>query len=124
MLRNNILDKNVSVRCGGGDHICASLDLVGDYRIVAAVHVLDSADFNCIRTGSANVRAHGVEEVREVNYVRLFCGVFNNGQPLRLDCGEDNIDRRADRSLVKINGAAFEPLCGGVDYRIFAYRDC
>lgn len=53
----------------------------------------------------------------------LLGGVFNDGQTLRLDCGEDNIDCRADGRLVEVDGAALKSLRGGVNNGVLADSD-
>ena len=58
--------------------------------------MLNTADFDGVCAGASYVCAHGVQEVCEINDMRLFCGVFNNCQSSGLDCGEDNVDSRTD----------------------------
>ena len=123
MLRDNVFYQHVAVGCGGGDHVGAGLDLIGNNRIVAAVHVFNAADLDRVGARAADVRAHGVEEVCKVNYMRLLGGIFDDGQTLCLDCGKDHVDSSADRGLVKIDGAALKPLGRGVDDSALAYGD-
>ena len=71
-----------------------------------------TADFNNIGASALNVRAHCVQEVRQIDNVRLLCAVFHNGLALGQNSGEHDVHGRADRNNVKINMCAVQAVLG------------
>ena len=66
------------------------------------MQTLDTLDTDRIRTGAANVRTHGVEEVGKVDDVRLARRVLDHGAAARKRRRDDDVHRRADRDLIQI----------------------
>ena len=118
MLRDDVADHDVAARRRRHDHIGAGLDLVGHDGIVAAVHMLDAADLDRVRTGAAHVRAHQVQKVRQVDDVRLLRRIFDDRQPLRPDGGEHDVHGRADADHVEIDRAAHQRVRGRGDHGV------
>ena len=75
-----------------------------------------TADFDNVRSCADNIRAHRVEAVREVNNVRFFRGIFDNGKTFRLNCRHNAIYRRTDGVFVKENLVSDKPVCGEVNH--------
>ena len=113
MLRGDVADGNPAPGRSGGSHVGARLDLVGDDGIGYAVQILHTADLDDVGTGAADVGAHRVEEVRQVDDVRFLGGVLQDRLTLRLDGGEHQVDGRADGYGIKINARTVEGTRGG-----------
>ena len=60
MLRDDVVDDDFATGCSDGRHKSACFDLIGDNRIGAAVQLFHTADFDDVRSGAADDRAHGV----------------------------------------------------------------
>ena len=106
VLGDHVFDQHFAPGRGGRHHIGPGLDLVGDDGIGAAVQLLDAVDLHGVGAGSADVRAHGVEEVRQIHDMRLARRVFDDRAAAGRDGGEDDVHRRADGDLVKIDARA------------------
>ena len=78
------------------------------------METVNTVYLNCVRSGPAHVRAHGVEEVCKVDYMRLTRRIFNDRAALCKRCGEYDIHRRADRDLIEIYSCAVQLAAGGV----------
>ncbi len=74
------------------------------------MQVFYTADLDNVGTRAADIRAHRVQEVREVNDMRLFGSVLDDGLTLRLDGGEHDVDGRSDGNGIEINARAVEGL--------------
>ena len=114
MLGNDVFDQDFSPDGGGGGHVGAGLDLVGDDGVGAAVELLHAVDLDGVRTGAANVRAHGVEEVGKIDDVRLARCIFDDRASLGEHGGDHNVHRRADGDLIEIYARAAQPSAGDV----------
>ena len=112
MLRGDVADRDPASGRGGGSHIGARLDLVGNDGIGNAAQIIHAADLDNVGTGAADVGAHRVEEVRQINDMRFLGGVLEDGLTLRLDSGEHQVDGRADRYGVEIHSRAVEGAGG------------
>ena len=108
MLRDDVLHEHFPACRRGGDHVGARLDLVWDYGVAAAMELLDAVHLDGIGARAADIRAHGIEEVCKVNYMRLARGVLDDGTPLSEGRRKDYIHRRADGDLVEIYSRAVE----------------
>ena len=120
MLRDDVFDQHVAADCGGSGHIRARLDLVGDDGIAAAVQRLDAADLDDVGACAGDLRAHGVQEVREVDDVRLLGAVFDDRHAAAQNCRKQDVHRRADGDDIKIDMAAAQPALRGVGADIAA----
>ena len=106
VLGDHVLDQDLPAGRRGGHHVGACLDLVGNDGIGAAVQFFDAVDLHGIGAGAADVRAHGVEEVRQIDDMRFSRRVFNDRTAAGRHGGEDDVHRRADGDLVKIDARA------------------
>ena len=113
VLGDDVLDEHLTARGGHGGHVGTGLDLVGDDAVAAAGELLHAADADGVRAGALDVRAHGVEEVREVDDMRLLGGVFDRGDAIGEDGGHHDVHRRADADHVEIDGRALEAAAPG-----------
>ncbi len=75
--------------CGG--HKSACLDTVGDDGVLDAFEFLHALYYYTSSTGSGDLRAHGVEKIREIDYLRLCGGGFDDGDALCEGCGHHDI---------------------------------
>ena len=116
MFGYHIFDQDIAVGSRRRDHKGSRFNLIGNNRIGGAVHMLDPADFNHIRTGAAYISAHGIQKVGQVNHVRLFRHIFQNGQPLCADSGQHDINGCANGNAIKINMTARQLLGFGADH--------
>ena len=112
MTRDDVFDQHRTAAGRDRRHKGAGLDLVRDDRIVRAVQALDAADLDHVRARALDVRAHGVEEVRQIDDVRLLGAVLHDGLALGQHRGEHDVHRRADRDNVEINVCAVQALFG------------
>src|SRR5699024_6926853 len=87
---------------------------------------LDAADLDDVRARALDVRAHGVQEVRQVDDMRLLGAVFHDGLALGEHRSEHDVHGRADRYHVKIDVRAVQALLGrfGADVTALGQRDC
>ena len=118
MLRNYIVDKHIAARSGNGRHISSGFDLVRNNGVGRAAQMRHAAHLDNACACAANVRAHRDTEVGKIDDVRLCSGVFDDSKAAGLDCGEHNVDRRADGDFVKVNLTADEPVCLAVDHAV------
>ena len=120
MFGDDVLDKHVAARGRDGRHIGARLDLVRNDGVAAAVQAADAANFDDVGTRARDLRAHGVQEVRQIDDVRFLCGVLDNGRAVRQDCADHDVHGRADGDDVEIDTAARQAVCrgGGADEAI------
>ncbi len=80
-------------------------------------------DFDNIRTSAKHLRAHGAEEIGEVNHVRLLRRVFNDRLARHQYRRNHNIDGCADAGHVQIDTAALQALRAGLGGDIIAGGD-
>ncbi len=106
---------HVAMGGGSGDHQRASLDLIGNDRIGRAVEMLLTADADHIRAGALDLRAHGVEEVGQVNDMGLLGCVVDGGVALGLDCRHHHVDGAAHGHHIKEHVAADKLVRPGND---------
>ena len=110
MLRDNILDCNITLCCHGSAHKCSRLNLIRDNRILCAMQLMHAADTDNIRTCALNIGAHAVKEVCHVNNMRLFRRIFKNCIALSQSCRHHHVDCRTNCHNIKINMRAAELL--------------
>src|SRR5699024_3066510 len=106
--RDDVVYLGLPARGGCRDHIGACLYLVGAYRIGASVTAVRAVYLQGLRAGAAHVGAHGVQQVRQIDDVRLLRGVFDDRPPPDHGGGQDDMHRRADGDLVKVYARAVE----------------
>ena len=116
VLGRNIADSDLSAGRGGSRHISAGLDLIRDDRISHAAQIIYAADLDDVGTGAADVGAHRVEEVRQIDDMRLLSGILEDRLTLRLDGGKHQVDGRADGNGIEVDTRAVEgTLCTALD---------
>ena len=91
VLRNDIFHQDLTASGGHGSHIGTGFDLVGNDGIRAAGQPLHSPDLDRIRTGAPDVGAHGVQEVGQINNVRLLGAIFDHRVPLGQNSGHHDV---------------------------------
>ena len=78
------------------------------------METVHTVDLDGVGAGSADVRAHGVEEVCQVHDVGLPGGVFNDGTALGQSGRKDDVHGCAHGHLVQVDPRAAEPAVSGV----------
>ena len=104
--------------CGGGDHICACLDLVGDNCVVCSSEILCTLDLDYVGACAHDVCAERVEEVCKVNYMRLFGSIFDNGLTCCSHSCKHCVDGCAYGYLIKIYLRADKSICADVYHSV------
>ena len=115
MTRNNILHQNRTAAGCNGCHEGARLDLIRNDGVIAAMQALYTANLDHISTGALNIRAHCIQEVRQIDNVRLLRAVLHNRLTLGQNSCEHDVHGRADRNNVKINMCAVQTVLGCLD---------
>ena len=118
MLRNDTVHSHATARSGDGRHISTRLDHIGRNAVMASVERLHTADTDHARARARNIRAAGIEKVRNIDDMRLTRGVLKRGHALGEDGGEHDVDRRADRNDIKIDLIAAQAVLGRLDVQI------
>ena len=122
VLGDHVFDQHFAAGRSGCHHIGPGLDLVGDDGIGAAVQLLHAVDLDRVGACAADIRSHGVEEVRQVDDMRLSRRIFDDRAAARRHGGEDNVHRRADRDLVKIDARTAQAALRRLgDHKAVAY---
>ena len=106
--RDDVVYLHLTARCRGRYHVGAGLDLVWDDGVGTAVQAVGAVYLDRVRARAAHVGAHGVEEVRKVDDVRLLRRVLDDRPAAGHGGREDDVHRRADGDLVEIYPRAVE----------------
>ena len=86
MLRPGVLDPDMAAGDGAGDQIRAGLDAIGQHLVGGAVEPLDALDDDSVGARALDLRAHGDQEIREIDDLGLARGIFEHGLAVR-QCG-------------------------------------
>ena len=78
MFRDNILNGNITTGCCSCEHKCSGFNLIRDDGIFSTVKFLNTFDTYNICTCTFDVGAHAVQEVRNINDMRLSCCILND----------------------------------------------
>ena len=73
---------------------------------VSYTHLLDAAHLDHVGARAGDLRTHGVQEVREVDDVRLLGAVFDDRHAAAQNCRKQDVHRRADGDDIEIDMAA------------------
>ena len=71
MVGPRVLDAHVAARDGPRDQIRAALDAIGQHIVGRAVQPLDTLDDDLVGARALDLRAHGAQEIGEVDHFRL-----------------------------------------------------
>ena len=115
MLRYHITDFNRTACGRSRSHIGAGFDLIGDQGIFAAMHGGNPMNCDRVRTGTADIPAHRIDESCQIDNVWFPCGIPEHGVTVRKGSGQHQIHGGADRHHVKADVCPVE---------FFAFRDC
>ena len=110
MLGNDIFDHDIPLGRRCRKHKGARFDLVGNDRISGSVQILNALDADHIRSGSLDLGAHAVEEVRRIDNVRLLGRILDDGGALRHDGSHHDVDRGADGDDIHIDVGSAQDL--------------
>ena len=112
MLRGDVFDEDIASGGSGSHHIAARLDLIRDDAVGAAVHPLDAAHLDDIGARAAHIRAAHIQEVCQIDDMRLLGTVLKDGLTLRHDGGKHPVHGRADADLIEEDMSAGQALLG------------
>ena len=101
VLRDYVAYIDPASGCRRRDHKRSRLYHIGNDTVCTAVELFHALYFYNVRSRSRDIRSAEVEEVCKVNYVRLLCGIFNDGHPVAKHGSDYRIYRRADGHAVK-----------------------
>ena len=106
MFRDHIFHGNVTLGRRCRQHKGACLDLIRNNRILCRMQLLHSNNPDHVRTGAADIGSHAVQEVGNVNHMRLLRRILDNCLALCHGRRHHNIDGCPDRHLIQINVGA------------------
>ena len=115
MTRNDVLHQNRTAAGSSRRHEGARLDLVRNDGVAAAVQALHAADLDHVRARALDVCAERVQEVRQIDDMRLLCAVLHDGLALCQNRCEHDVHGRADGDNVEINMCAVQAVLGRLD---------
>src|SRR5204863_319476 len=78
VIRPCVIDADVSCGDGAGNKISARLYPIWKYFIRGAPEPLHALDPDSVRAGSPDPRAHGIQEIREIDDFRFTGGVLDD----------------------------------------------
>ena len=96
VLRQGIFYEHVATGHGRSDHKGSRFDAVGNNRMRRTAQLLDAFDADDVRAGAADIGTHAVQIGRQVNDLRFFCRVFQDGLSFGQRSGHEDVFRRAD----------------------------
>ena len=102
MLRYYILYYNISSSSSCCNHICTCFNLIWYNRISASMKSFSSLYSDYISTSTLYIASHTIKEVRNVNYMRLLCWIFNNCLSLCKNCCKHYVNCSTYRWTIKI----------------------
>src|SRR5690606_5604862 len=73
-----VLELYAATGCGCGHQVGTGLDAVGHHAVATATETFDAVDGDGVGTGAGNLRAHRIEEVGQVDHLRLASGVLQH----------------------------------------------
>ena len=111
MRRDDVLDHHVTARRSRRDHIGSRLDLIRDDRIGTSVQFLSALDTDNIRSGALDGGSHHVQEVCDIDNMRLLRHVLKNSLSFCAGGRKHHVDCCADRDYVEENLGASQLCC-------------
>ena len=121
---NDVVNHNIPMGSSRGDHECASLNLIRNDCIGAAVQLPPAENADYIRASALYGGAHHVEEVGHVYHMRLFCCIGDDRLPLCADGGEHDVDCCAYADHVQVDLCTDELLCMRLYHAALDYNIC
>ena len=111
MLGDDVLYEDISACARCGEHECSRLNLVRYDRVLRQVKSLYSDDTDHVGTGTLDVRAHTVQEVRNINDMRFLRTVLNYGTAFRHGGSHHDIDGSSHRNRIQEKVTSSQMLC-------------
>ena len=96
------MNRDIAARCGSSHHIGACFYHVGCYTICTTIQLLNAFNADNVRSCAADMCAHVIEEVRSIDDMRLFSGIFDNCLSLRHNGSQHDINCCAYRDNIEI----------------------
>ena len=115
MLGNHVFDCDISHGGSCRQHKCTCLNLVGDNGVLGTMELLNSSDTDHICTCSLDIGSHAVEEVGNINHMRLLGSILDNCLALCHYCSHHDIDGGANADNIKINMLAHQLISLSTD---------
>ena len=100
MCRRNAFDIDIAFRDSGGRHESASFNVVADDGVFGAAEMFHAVNGEHGRADALNVRAHCIEEPRQIADVRFARCAADNGCPLCQRRRHHHVRCRADARAV------------------------
>ena len=88
-----------------GNHKRSGFDAIGNDAMPRAVQLVDAADANRMRARALNLRAHLVEQRRQVNHLRLARAILQDGLAFGQGRGHQQIFGSGDGNFLEDNCA-------------------
>ena len=117
MLGGDVLHQNIA---GGSSshHVAASLDLIRDDAVGAAVHLFHAAHLDHIGACAADVRTAHIQEVCQIHHMGFLGTVFQNGLALGHYSGEHTVHGSAHADLIKEDVCTVHLLGAHADHAV------
>ncbi len=96
MLRHDPVQPDLAAHHRSRDEVGAGLDAIRDHAVFRAVQFLHAFDDDAPRAGALDLRAHLVEEIREIHDLRLGGGAVDDGRALGEHRGHHHVVRTED----------------------------
>ena len=116
MLGDDVAELHRAAAGGHGGHIGPGLDLVGDDGVGPAPEAVHPPDLDDVGARAHDVGPHGVEEIGQIDYMGLFCGVFDNGHALGQGGGHHDVDGSPHGDLVQEDAGALDAASRGLGH--------
>ena len=115
MLRNNIAYCNITACSCCCKHKSTSLDLIRNNRILCTMKSLNTTDADHISTCTLDISTHTVQEIGNINNMRLSCSILDNCTACCHGSCHHDIDSRADRNHIQEDMTSMKILSPGND---------
>ena len=112
MLGGNVLHQNIAAGGSSSHHVAASLNLIRDDAVGAAVHLFHAAHLDHIGACAADVRTAHIQEVCQIHHMGFLGTVFQNGLALGHYSGEHTVHGSAHADLIKEDMGTGQLLLG------------
>ena len=113
-----VMTRRGAVHCqlaaGGGRQRekTSRFDVVPDHGVIRAVKLFHAFDLNGVAAGAGDLRAHRIEQKREIAHMRFAGGVVECGDTGSGGCGNQDLFRCGDAGFIQKELATAEPAGG------------
>ena len=118
VLRPGVLDADMAAGDGAGDEIGAGLDAIGQHFVGGAVQALDALDDDSVGAGALDLRAHGDQEIGQIDHLRFARGVLEHRLAVGQRRGHHEILGAGDGDGLEHQARALQALGTGLDVAV------